>query len=160
MALGRQAVISRIKSSSSSSSSSNTTTPSTQKHQSSLNNNLDTAYSVAEEGFGGIEIEVLCAGAHASIRKAASIVGIGRSNVFEIVKTDWEGADEEETEQGRRLVAFDLKELERRLDSARKERRGVIVCPAYGEVNTVSLSSTLLLFFLSFLKALANRPRL
>jgi hypothetical protein len=132
LALGRQAVISRIKSSSSFSSD-----PSS---LSSNQKNIDTAYSVAEDGFGGIAVDILCAGAHASIRKAASIVGIGRSRVIELMKdsTSVIGNDEEE---GRNVVAFDLVELERRMRLARDEGTGIIVCPAYGEVNTVSLAS-------------------
>lgn len=101
LALGRQSVISSIKG--------------------------DPNYSVSENGFGGIEIEILSVGAHASIRKAAALVGIGRGNVHEL------GSDDE----GEGIVAFDLKELAMRLKEAKERKRGVIVCPAYGEVNTV-----------------------
>jgi len=123
LALGRQAVISRIKS----------------------GNNSEIEYSVAEDGFGGIEIDILCAGAHASIRKAASIVGIGRSRVIEIVKSLNGNTDESFNKEGRDLVAFDLIELEKRLKDAKENGRGVIVCPAYGEVNTVSIFKIYLL---------------
>jgi len=71
---------------------------------------------------------VLSVGAHASIRKAASIVGIGRGNVREI------GDMNEED----RMMSFDLEALERTLKEAQENKRGVIVCPSYGEVNTVS----------------------
>lgn len=94
----------------------------------------DTAYSVADHGFGGVEIDIFCAGAHASIKKAASIVGIGRSRVIEVLGD----AKSEGYEEGRDLVGFDLEMLEKKLGEARKAGRGVIVCPAYGEVNTVS----------------------
>lgn len=88
---------------------------------------------MSENGFGGVEIDILCAGAHASIKKAASITGIGRSRVIELIK-------KETNDEGRDLVAFDLVELEGRLKDAHEQGRGVIVCPAYGEVNTVSHS--------------------
>lgn len=91
-----------------------------------------SSYSVAENGFGGVEIEVLSAGAHASIRKAAAVVGIGRENVREIGNKD--------EEKG--IVAFDMKELERSLKEAKEKKKGVIVCPAYGEVNTVSFRTS------------------
>lgn len=86
------------------------------------------AYSVAEEGFGGVLVDIFCAGAHASIKKAAAITGIGRSRVFELV-------DESREDEP---VAFDLVELEKKLAEAKNAGRGLIVCPAYGEVNTVS----------------------
>lgn len=41
----------------------------------------DPSYSVAEDGFGGVTVKVLSDRPHASLVKAASIVGIGRSNV-------------------------------------------------------------------------------
>lgn len=41
----------------------------------------DPTYSVAEDGFGGVEVKVLSDRPHASLLKAASVVGIGRSNV-------------------------------------------------------------------------------
>ncbi|CCG84850.1 protein of unknown function, partial [Taphrina deformans PYCC 5710] len=39
---------------------------------------------VGEEGFSGKKVPVFCAGAHASIKKAASIIGIGRSNCIDV----------------------------------------------------------------------------
>lgn len=41
----------------------------------------DPSYSVAEDGFGGVNVRVLSDRPHASLYKAAAIVGIGRSNV-------------------------------------------------------------------------------
>jgi hypothetical protein len=41
----------------------------------------DPNYSVAEEGLGGAVIKVLTDRPHASLIKAASMVGIGRANV-------------------------------------------------------------------------------
>ena len=100
LAVGRQAVLSRI---------------------------LGSSYNAAEDGYRGVEIDVLAAESHASIRKAASVVGIGRSRVVELV-----GGGENE------LAAFDMLKLERALKEAKEKGRGVIVCPSYGEVNTVS----------------------
>ena len=91
---------------------------------------LGRPYSVAEDGFGGVEIDILTVEAHASIRKAAALVGIGRSRVLEM------GYREEES--GAELMAFDLRKLELALKHAKENKRGVIVCPSYGEVNTVS----------------------
>ena len=90
---------------------------------------LGEKYDVAEDGFGGVDIDIFAAGAHASIRKAAALVGIGRSRVFDL--TGAQAIDEP--------VAFDLATLEKRMNEARDQGRGVIVCPSYGEVNTVSL---------------------
>ena len=91
---------------------------------------LGEKYDVAEDGFGGVDIDIFAAGAHASIRKAAALVGIGRSRVVDL--TDAQAADEP--------VAFDLTALEERMKEARASGRGGIVCPSYGEVNTVRLS--------------------
>ena len=41
----------------------------------------DPTHSVAEDGFGGVIVKVLSDRPHASLLKAASVVGIGRSNV-------------------------------------------------------------------------------
>lgn len=41
----------------------------------------DNEYSVAEDGFGGVIVKVLADQPHASMLKAASLTGIGRSNV-------------------------------------------------------------------------------
>lgn len=82
-------------------------------------------WSVGESGFGGIEIDVFCAGAHASVAKAASLVGIGRRNVVEVL----EG-----------ICAFDLEDLERRLRE-NVGKRGSVVVSSFGEVNTGAFTS-------------------
>ena len=87
---------------------------------------LHANYDIAEDGFPNIQIDVLCAGAHASIQKAASLVGIGRKHCVDLTRDDPE-----------QLVAFDLELLEQRLAEGKKIGRGAIVCPSYGEVNTV-----------------------
>lgn len=80
---------------------------------------------VGEDGFAGRKVQVLCAGAHASIKKAASIVGIGRSNCIEVADdTDRYG------------VAFDLTHLEFLLEKNKSQEIGSIVVAAIGEVNT------------------------
>lgn len=100
LALGRQFVVSQIK-------------------------GLD--WSVAEDGFGGVEVDIFVTGAHASIRKAAALVGIGRSRVKDLT----------DDSDPNTLVAFDLRGLEEAMLASKRAGRGVIVCPAYGEVNTV-----------------------
>lgn len=83
-----------------------------------------TAWSVSENGFGGIEVDVFCAGAHASVAKAASIAGIGRANTSEILSSNLEEP-----------CAFDLEVLEKRL-LENVGKRGSIVVSSFGEVNT------------------------
>lgn len=84
----------------------------------------EVPWSVAEDGMTGISIDVFCAGAHTSIAKAASFVGIGRSNTHElsILSDD-------------QMCAFDLVELERRLKE-NVGKRGSVVVSSFGEVNT------------------------
>lgn len=78
-------------------------------------------WSVAEDGFGGVEVDVFGARAHLSLAKAASIVGIGRRNVHEVLKAG-------------ELAAFDLEELEKRLKE-NVGKRGSIVVTSFGEVK-------------------------
>jgi glutamate/tyrosine decarboxylase-like PLP-dependent enzyme len=108
------------------------------------------AWSVAELGSGGVDVDIFCAGsgfylltpvscrvdadvarnvlgAHASITKAAAILGIGRARVFEIVD-DTAG-----------VCAFDIVQLEERLKSSRHQSRAAIIVASVGEVNTVPL---------------------
>lgn len=85
-------------------------------------------WSVPEDGYGGIEVDVFVIDAHASIRKAASLVGIGRRNVVEVGSRELE-------EQGY-WCCFDLAELESRLRANLENGRGSIVATSFGEVNT------------------------
>lgn len=85
-------------------------------------------WSVPDDGYGGIDVDVFVVDAHASIRKAASLAGIGRRNVHEIGDKDLE-------EKGY-LCCFDLEELEKRLKSNYDNGRGSIVATSFGEVNT------------------------
>lgn len=82
-------------------------------------------WSVGEDGFGGVEVEVFHSGAHASIAKAASLAGLGRRNVVDLTDLD----DESQP------CAFDLAKLESRLE-VNVGKRGSIVVTSFGEVNT------------------------
>ncbi|GAA5994479.1 hypothetical protein JCM5350_004159 [Sporobolomyces pararoseus] len=89
-------------------------------------------WSVPDDGYGGIDVDVFVVDAHASSRKAASLAGIGRRNVHEIGDKDLE-------EKGY-LCCFDLEELEKRLMSNYDNGRGSIVATSFGEVNTSAIA--------------------
>lgn len=93
-------------------------------------------WSVAEDGFGGVDIDVLSAGAHASMLKAAAVVGIGRSRCFEMTTAQSEGESHP--------CAFDLARLEDALAASVLEGRGAIVVASIGEVNTVRRNPSVL----------------
>ncbi|KAM0750745.1 PLP-dependent transferase [Meredithblackwellia eburnea MCA 4105] len=82
-------------------------------------------WSVGEDGFGGVDVSVFCAGAHASIAKVASMAGIGRRSVEELVDLE----DESQP------CAFDLKKLEEKL-KGNVGKAGSIVVTSFGEVNS------------------------
>ncbi|SCZ90045.1 BZ3500_MvSof-1268-A1-R1_Chr1-3g01742 [Microbotryum saponariae] len=50
-----------------------------------------SSWSVAEDGYGDVPVKVFVAGAHASVAKAASLVGIGRRNVYISLMKGWTG---------------------------------------------------------------------
>ncbi|KAI5477494.1 hypothetical protein MNV49_006340 [Pseudohyphozyma bogoriensis] len=81
-------------------------------------------WSVGEDGFGGVDVDVFSATAHASTPKAASMAGIGRSNVVDLRSDDPD-----------QPCAFDLVALEKRLRE-NVGKRGSIVAMSAGEVNT------------------------
>ncbi|KAF8752520.1 Pyridoxal-dependent decarboxylase conserved domain [Rhizoctonia solani] len=87
-------------------------------------------HSVAEDGFAGITVQVLCDRPHASIVKATAIVGIGRSNVIDIGSSDGKG--------------INLSVLEARLSeyatSFERDRKAAFVVLSFGEVNTGEFS--------------------
>ncbi|CUA77030.1 hypothetical protein RSOLAG22IIIB_06466 [Rhizoctonia solani] len=87
-------------------------------------------HSVAEDGFAGITVQVLCDRPHASTVKAAGLVGIGRSNVLDIGSPDGKG--------------IDLKILEAKLSeyatSFERDRKVAFVVLSFGEVNTGEFS--------------------
>ncbi|BGP28200.1 hypothetical protein JCM10295v2_007187 [Rhodotorula toruloides] len=80
-------------------------------------------WSVSEDGMGGVQVDVFVVDAHASVRKAAALVGLGRKSVVECAK---EGE----------LGLFDLERLEERLTSNWEIGRASIVSVSFGEVNT------------------------
>lgn len=91
--------------------------------------------SPTEDGLADCRpVNVFVALPHASIKKAASLVGIGRRRVHECgvtVRSD--------TPSDRVLALdFDLDSLKLRLEAAAKNREGSIVVVGFGEVNTVS----------------------
>ncbi|KAM0787284.1 hypothetical protein ACM66B_006517 [Microbotryomycetes sp. NB124-2] len=83
-----------------------------------------SSWSVPEDGFGGVDVQVVVAGAHASVKKAAAIVGIGRNNVVDL--TDHESE---------LPCDFDLDKLEEALKRNYEQGRGSIVVMSAGEVN-------------------------
>ncbi|CAE6446321.1 unnamed protein product [Rhizoctonia solani] len=87
-------------------------------------------HSVAEDGFAGITVQVLCDRPHVSTVKAAAIVGIGRSNVVDVGSPDGKG--------------IDLNTLEARLSeyaaSFERDRKVAFVVLSFGEVNTGEFS--------------------
>ncbi|KAK4701092.1 hypothetical protein P7C70_g5144, partial [Phenoliferia sp. Uapishka_3] len=96
-----------------------------QKHRGVASPSGLANWSVAEDGFGGIDVDIFTSSAHASIAKAASLAGIGRRNV----------QDYTDVKDVHQPCAFDLKKLE---ESLRKNfgNTGSIVVTSFGEVNT------------------------
>ncbi|GAA6009859.1 hypothetical protein JCM10207_002136 [Rhodosporidiobolus poonsookiae] len=90
-------------------------------------------WSVPEDGFGGVEVDVFVADAHASVRKAAALAGIGRRNVINL--------GDVEKEANSLLVCFDLDKLEQRLSENMQKSRASIVASSFGEVNTGGINS-------------------
>ena len=80
---------------------------------------------VGEDGFSGLQCQVFCASAHASIKKAASIAGIGRRNCIDLMDSNDPFG-----------VTFDLPALETRLAHNLQNSVGSIVVASLGEVNT------------------------
>ncbi|KAJ3109418.1 hypothetical protein HDU97_006663 [Phlyctochytrium planicorne] len=85
-------------------------------------------FSVADEGLSGCKIRIFHADGHASVAKAASIAGVGRSNCVNLS----ESSD---------APSFDLIKLESAIVGARKEGFGCIVVSSHGEVNTGEYTS-------------------
>jgi glutamate/tyrosine decarboxylase-like PLP-dependent enzyme len=89
-------------------------------------------YSVADQGCD-VPLRIYTAGAHASILKAASILGLGRHNVIELV-------DERRRDS---LVSFDLVALEAALEDCQQKGRGAILVASIGEVNSGSSTANI-----------------
>lgn len=75
----------------------------------------------AAAGMGGLQL--LTAGSHSSVAKAASVVGLGRAAIRDLGKPE-------------RMWEFDLTRLEEDLESARRRKVGSIVVVGMGEVNS------------------------
>jgi hypothetical protein len=78
-------------------------------------------YSVSEEGFGGVDVKVIADRPHQSLLKAASLVGLGRSNVMDLST----------------IQSGFLSGLEAELSRCAELGMGRIVSISFGEVNTV-----------------------
>lgn len=93
---------------------------------------LSPGHSVAEDGPWHGDIVGYAADGHASIRKAAGLLGIGRKKVVN------------GRQAGEPAAHMDLTKLEQFLKECQAEEKGCMVFPSYGEVNTVSLPGRLL----------------
>ncbi|KAB5590679.1 hypothetical protein CTheo_5875 [Ceratobasidium theobromae] len=87
-------------------------------------------HSVAEDGFAGTTVQVLCDRPHASTIKAAALVGIGRSNVIDMGSPDGRGVNLDQLES----------KLSKFATSFEKERKTAFVVLSFGEVNTGEFS--------------------
>ncbi|GAA5844534.1 hypothetical protein JCM5353_001301 [Sporobolomyces roseus] len=90
-------------------------------------------WSVTEDGLGGVDVDIFCVDAHNSIRKSASLAGMGRRNVHDLGSKTLE-------DEGY-LCCFDLEKLEERLKANVENGRGSIVVTSFGEVNTGAICS-------------------
>ncbi|GAA5909108.1 hypothetical protein JCM8208_007433 [Rhodotorula glutinis] len=90
-------------------------------------------WSVPDDGMGGVEVDLFVADAHASVRKAAALAGLGRRSVVQV--------GDAAAEREGRLVSMDLVELERRLRENKARGRGSIVVTSFGEVNTGAINA-------------------
>ncbi|KPV72723.1 uncharacterized protein RHOBADRAFT_46318 [Rhodotorula graminis WP1] len=90
-------------------------------------------WSVPDDGLGGVEVDLFVADAHASVRKAAALAGLGRRSVVQV--------GDAAAEREGRLVSMDLVELERRLRGNKERGRGSIVVTSFGEVNTGAINA-------------------
>ncbi|KAJ3026873.1 UNVERIFIED_CONTAM: hypothetical protein HDU68_004930, partial [Siphonaria sp. JEL0065] len=81
-------------------------------------------YSLADDGFyGACPIVVLHVHGHASLSKAASLLGIGRKNCINLAI-------------GSEACDFNVENLQTALAKYKQAKTGVIVVASYGEVNT------------------------
>lgn len=95
--------------------------------------------SVADIGLAAApQMSILAAQPHASIRKAASQVGLGRHSVLDLSRP---GGDTVDTEAA--ALELDLAKVEACLARSQDEERGCIVLIGMGEVNTGALSAQL-----------------
>jgi len=85
-----------------------------------VRNILGKDHSVADDGFAGVKVIVFADRPHASLLKAAALIGIGRKNFVQLGSTALEIEDQLRT-------------------CGPGTGRGAIVSLSYGEVNTVSV---------------------
>lgn len=84
---------------------------------------------MSEDGFGGVTVKVITDRPHASLMKAAAVVGIGRANVVDLGKQIGQSG----------VIGIDLEELERIFqETAPGSGKAAMVSLSFGEVNTVS----------------------
>lgn len=93
-------------------------------------------HSVSEDGFAGVTVKVYTDRPHASLLKAAALVGIGRSNVIDI------GKKLNPAEEQNDIIGIDLNELEEHFkqsllpSSVNGIKTAAVVSVSFGEVNT------------------------
>ncbi|KDN47758.1 PLP-dependent transferase [Tilletiaria anomala UBC 951] len=93
---------------------------------------------VSEDGLAGSPgIKVFVTQPHASVHKAASLVGVGRKNVIDVGHKVLEGAPIEEQVKA---LDFDLNRLDEELRACTEIQQGAIVIAGLGEVNTGALT--------------------
>ncbi|CAO1612999.1 unnamed protein product [Jaminaea pallidilutea] len=103
----------------------------------------DPTRSFAEEGYGASTptMNIFVAQPHASIKKAAAIVGIGRSRVQDVGRhVSGSHAGSDPLQEAITHLDFDLELLETKLQTAQQLKQGSIVVVGMGEVNTGALT--------------------
>lgn len=94
----------------------------------------DPSYSIADNGFPpGMRIRVITDRHHASIEKAAAVVGIGRENVVDLAAS----LDSGSTSFAERLDT--MMDRHNNEDTEIGGKTGIIVVVSFAEVNTVRL---------------------
>lgn len=102
-------------------------------------------WSLAEEGWGEDEeeevvvarVDVFCAYPHASVKKAAAILGIGRSRIRDLSTKPASNSHDDSMA----VLDLDLELLETRLRQNHQAKRGSMVLLTMGEVNTGALTA-------------------
>lgn len=122
-------------------------------------------FSLAEEGWGWTPsdadgegepqddvpvapVNVFVAMPHASIKKAAALLGIGRKRVFDVghkvaVDADVAADGDARIAASMSVLDFDLAVLEARLAAAHTRKEGAVIVAGLGEVNTGALTAQL-----------------
>lgn len=118
-----------------------------------LQRRLGQDFSFADEGYSAAtpSIDVFVATPHASIKKAAAVVGIGRKRVVDVGRKPARGGDDAAAKltteagvaEGVVVVEFDLEALESHLKTSHTAGRPAIIVAGMGEVNTGALTAQL-----------------